>query len=98
MSVALGASEQLTVRTVPVDGPVDLIARLPHPAAMAWVRHDEGLVGWGEAARIAVPGGDDRFGWAGRWLAGRFQNAVVDEPLGVPGSGPVAFGSFGFAP
>ncbi|WP_106401875.1 isochorismate synthase [Actinocorallia populi] len=98
MSVALGASEQLTVRTVPVDGPVDLIARLPHPSALAWVRHDAGLVGWGEAARIEVPGGDDRFGWARRRLTALFRDALVDDPLGMPGTGPVAFGSFGFDP
>ncbi|WP_344454950.1 isochorismate synthase [Actinocorallia aurantiaca] len=98
MSVALGTSEQLTVRTVPVEGPVDLIARLPHPSALAWVRHDSGLVGWGEAARIRVPGGDDRFGWARRRLATLFQNALVDDSVGVPGSGAVAFGSFGFDP
>ncbi|MEO3784220.1 isochorismate synthase [Actinocorallia sp. B10E7] len=98
MSVALGASEQLTVRTVPTAGPVDLIARLPHPSALAWVRHDSGMVGWGEAARIDVPGGDDRFGWARRRLTALFQNARVDDRVGIPGSGPVAFGSFGFDP
>ncbi|GAA3191652.1 isochorismate synthase [Actinocorallia longicatena] len=96
MSVALGASERLVVRTVPVAGPVDLIGRLPHPSALAWIRGDEGLVGWGEAVRIAVPGGDDRFAWAGRRLEAIFAAAEVHDPLRVPGSGPVAFGAFGF--
>ncbi|MEO5878479.1 MAG: isochorismate synthase [Streptosporangiaceae bacterium] len=98
MNVALGAPERLLVRTVPVAGPVDLLARLPHPAPLAWVRHGEGIVGWGEAARITVPGGEDRFAWARRRLESWFGFAEVHDPLGIPGSGPVAFGSFGFDP
>lgn len=98
MNVALGAPERLVVRTVEVDGPVDLIARLPHPAALAWIRHDEGLVGWGEAARIPVPGGDERFAWARRRLDALFSSARVDDPIGEPGTGAVAFGTFGFEP
>ncbi|GAB3675249.1 isochorismate synthase [Actinocorallia lasiicapitis] len=96
MSVALGASKPLVVRSVPVEGPVDLIARLPHPAALAWIRGDEGLVGWGEVVRIRPPGGDDRFGWARRRLDALFGAARVEDSVGVPGSGPVAFGTFGF--
>lgn len=98
MNVALGAPERLLVRTVPVAGPVDLLARLPHPAPLAWVHEGEGIVGWGEAARVTVPGGEDRFAWAKRWLEAWFGSAEVEDSLGVPGSGPVAFGSFGFDP
>jgi menaquinone-specific isochorismate synthase len=98
VNVALGLSDRLIVRTVPVAQPADLLARLPHPSALAWVRHGEGLVGWGEAARVVVPGGEDRFAWADAWVRELFGSAQVDDPLRVPGSGPVAFGSFSFDP
>jgi menaquinone-specific isochorismate synthase len=99
VNVALGVPDRLVVRTVPVTEPVDLLARLPHPSALAWVRHGEGIVGWGEVARVVVPGGDeDRFAWADSWLRELFGSAVIDDPVRMPGSGPVAFGSFGFDP
>ncbi|GAA0342757.1 isochorismate synthase [Actinoallomurus spadix] len=98
MTLAVGLPEQLAVRTVPVRTPEDLLARLPHSSVLAWVRHGEGLVGWGEAARVAVPPGEDRFTWARQWLTALFDAATVDDPLRVPGSGPVAFGSFSFDP
>ncbi|MDN3356145.1 isochorismate synthase [Actinomadura sp. DC4] len=96
MNVAVGVPERLVVRTAAVSAPDDLVARLPHTHALAWVRHGEGLVGWGEAARLVLPGGEDRFTRAREWLASVFGTAAVEDPLGVPGSGPVAFGSFSF--
>ncbi|NVI88038.1 isochorismate synthase, partial [Actinomadura sp. BRA 177] len=98
MKLAVTAPDRLTVRTVPVPDPGDLIARLPHPSALAWIRHGEGIVGWGEAARLTLPGGHDRFTEAARLLRDLFGAAAVDDPVTVPGSGPVAFGSFGFDP
>lgn len=88
--------DRLVASTVPVTAPDDLIARLPHPTALAWVRDGDGLVGWGEAARVVVPAGEDRFAWARRWLSDLFDAATVEDPLRLPGTGPVAFGSFAF--
>nr|WP_239161622.1 isochorismate synthase [Acrocarpospora phusangensis] len=91
----------MVVRTVPVSDPGDLIARLPGVAPHAWVRHGDGLVGWGEAASVRVPAGlsgPARFAWARAWLASIFRTAEIDDPVGLPGSGPVAFGSFTFDP
>jgi menaquinone-specific isochorismate synthase len=98
VNVAVGVPDRLVVRTVSVAAPDDLVARLPHSAALAWVRHGEGLVGWGEAARVLVPDGEDRFAWARQWLGSLFDAATIEDPLQVPGSGPVAFGSFSFDP
>ncbi|TDD66398.1 response regulator transcription factor, partial [Actinomadura rubrisoli] len=98
MKLAVTAPDRLSVRTVEVPDPGDLISRLPHPAALAWVRHGEGIVGWGEAARVPLPGGEDRFAAAARLLDELFGAADIDDPVGVPGSGPVAFGGFGFDP
>src|SRR6516162_1162154 len=60
--------QHLVVRTAPVPDPGDLVSRLPDPAAVAWIRHGAGLVGWGEAARVTLPAGDDRFTSAEKWL------------------------------
>ncbi|MCP2343073.1 isochorismate synthase [Actinomadura rupiterrae] len=98
MKLAVHAPGRLVVRTAPVADPGDLLARLPHPTALAWVRHGDGLVGWGETARLELPGGHDRFAAADAWLQEVFGGAEVDDPLRLPGTGPVAFGSFGFDP
>jgi menaquinone-specific isochorismate synthase len=98
VSVPAGIPDLLTVRTAAVAAPDDLVARLPHSAALAWVRHGEGLVGWGEAARLVIPGGEDRFAVARAWLDSLFGAARVEDPLRMPGTGPVAFGSFSFDP
>lgn len=98
MSIAPGQPERLAVRTVPVDDPADLVARLPDASPLAWVRHGEGLVGWGEAARFRVGPGTDRFARAERELRELLAGAEVSDSVGVPGTGPVAFGSFTFDP
>ena len=90
--------DRLVVRTVPVDDPGDLIACLPHPRSVSWIRRGEGLVGWGEAARISIPAGEDRFTAGEKWLIELFDGADVRDEVGLPGCGPVAFGSFTFDP
>ncbi|MEV5892596.1 isochorismate synthase [Nonomuraea fuscirosea] len=96
MSVALGTTRPLPVRTTLVGDPGDLLASLPRTAPYAWIRNGEGLVGWGEAARVTVPPGPGRFAWARRWLATVLGEAHVDDAVRAPGSGAVAFGSFTF--
>src|SRR5579859_509652 len=94
----LAWTQTLPVRTIAIADPGDLITRLPEPAAVAWVRRGEGLIGWGEAARITLPAGEDRFTVAGKWFRSLLDSAEIDDEVGVPGSGPVAFGSFSFDP
>jgi menaquinone-specific isochorismate synthase len=75
-----------------------LLQRLPRAGgALAWVADGDGLVGWGEAARIEVSG-PDRFEQARDWWRAFVASCTVDDEVGVRGSGPVAFGSFSFAP
>jgi menaquinone-specific isochorismate synthase len=85
------------VTTVLLDDVPELLDLLPADGALSWVRGGEGLVGWGEAARLEVsgPGALDR---AARWWSAFTDAADVDDPLGVPGSGPVVFGSIAFDP
>ena len=84
-------------------------ARRPRPPARAaarrapgrvrssrWVRRGEGLVGWGVAAECRTRG-PDRFAQAQAWWTGVAAHASVRDEVGLPGSGPVAFGSFAFA-
>jgi menaquinone-specific isochorismate synthase len=88
----------LAVRTVGVPDPGDLLSHLPGPSPLAWIRNGEGLAGWGQAARITVPAGEDRFSAGEKWLRALFETADIDDQVRVPGSGPVAFGSFTFDP
>jgi menaquinone-specific isochorismate synthase len=90
--------EGLTISTVPIPDPGDLLSRLPGPAASAWLHRGDGLVGWGEAARVTIPAGEDRFAAGEKWLTELFDGAEVADEVDVPGSGPVAFGSFTFDP
>ncbi|WP_108492401.1 isochorismate synthase MenF [Promicromonospora sp. AC04] len=90
---------QLIVRTVAIDDlpdtPTALVDRLPDTNALAWVRHGDGLVGWGEALRFETFG-PGRFADAdGAWRQ-VLDRAVVHDDVGLPGSGLVAFGSFAF--
>lgn len=86
----------LVVRTVEIPDPGALLHVLPDSAPLAWVRRGEGIVGWGEVARIEI-GGPDRFAVADRWWRSITAGAVVRDEVGLPGSGPVAFGTFAFA-
>jgi menaquinone-specific isochorismate synthase len=90
------APDRLTVRTVEIADPGDLVALLPEPAGVAWIRHGDGLIGWGETARITLPAGEDRFTAGEKRLRSLFDGAEVDDQVTEPGCGPVAFGSFTF--
>ncbi|MCC8244361.1 isochorismate synthase [Saccharothrix luteola] len=88
--------QRLRVHTRRVAGD-DLLGGLPAPTgALSWVRDGTGLVGWGEAARFEVSG-PDRFAAADRWWREFTDDLVVDDEVGVPGAGPVAFVSMAFA-
>ena len=87
---------RLLVRTVAVPDPGDLLERIPQPDVVAWVHHGAGLVGWGEAVRVTLPAGEDRFTAGEKWLRSVFDAADVDDRVRVRGSGPVAFGTFTF--
>lgn len=81
-------------RALDLDGP--LLAYLPATAPLAWVQGERGWVGWGEAARLDAGTGVDRFQRADAAWRDVVATAVVDDPLGLPGTGLVAFGTFTF--
>ncbi|MEJ7705458.1 MAG: isochorismate synthase [Geodermatophilaceae bacterium] len=83
------------VRSLPIADPGALLTRLPAQDQLAWVRGGEGLVGWGELARLEVSGAD-ALERAGQWWAEQCASMIVDDPVVLPGSGPVCFGSAAF--
>jgi menaquinone-specific isochorismate synthase len=87
---------RLRVVTRPLDDDRPLLDLPPTADALAWVRRGEGLVGWGEALRVRPGPGPDRMRRAEAAL--RVLDAEVDDPVALPGSGLVAFGSFSFSP
>ena len=93
------AAAPLVSRTVPLPDPGPLLDLLPRRGGMAWVRRGEGMVGWGETLRLPTGGpGDGRFAQAEASWREMCRRAVVRDEVGLPGTGPVAFGSFAFSP
>ena len=87
---------QLVIRSQPVDGvSAQLMEHLPADGGLAWVRRGDGHVGWGVAARLDISG-SNRFQEAVAWWQELTAAAVIRDEVGVPGSGLVCFGSFGF--
>ena len=86
----------LTVHTHEVADPGDLLAYLPVDRGVAWVRHGDGLVGWGEAVRVEPGPGEDRIARLVDAYADLSASADVDDEVGLPGCGLVAFVSATF--
>jgi menaquinone-specific isochorismate synthase len=83
------------VRTRAVDDPGPLLDLLPDGSPLSWVRGADGLVGWGTAARWTGTG-PDRFADADDWWRAFVAGLDVQDEVGAPGTGPVAFASFTF--
>src|SRR5687767_15633392 len=86
----------LRVRTRPVAVPGRLLDLLPDARPLAWVRDRDGLVGWGEVARFTAVG-PRRISEADAWWRAFADRLDVQDDIGVPGTGPVAFASFTFS-
>lgn len=86
----------LIVRSTPVPDPGNLLSQVPVPQALAWIHHGAGMAGWGEALRVTLPAGADRFTAAEKRLREIVDTADVRDEVGCRGSGLVAFGSFAF--
>jgi menaquinone-specific isochorismate synthase len=63
---------------------------------LVWMRGDRGCVGVGEVLRLGFEG-PDRFADAAAAWRGIAERATVDDAVGRPGTGLLAFGSFAFA-
>ncbi|HEX5018279.1 MAG TPA: isochorismate synthase, partial [Actinomycetes bacterium] len=83
------------VRSVPIADPGPLIDRLPSDEVVAWTRGNDGFAAWGEAARFTASG-PDRISAAAEWWRRAVAAASIDDQVGGPGSGALAFASFTF--
>ncbi len=90
------ASAPLVARTVPLEDPGPLLSLLPQDAPLSWVRRGDGIVGWGEVTRIRTAG-PRRFEHAQERWSDLVARAAVRDEVGLPGTGPLAFGSFSFS-
>lgn len=88
--------QHLIVETHKVDDVRSLIALVDPHRPLLWLRKGAGLAGVGEALRLEFSGPTRMRDAASAWreVAGA---ATVTDPLRMPGTGLVAFGTFAFA-
>jgi menaquinone-specific isochorismate synthase len=85
--------------TVPLDDqkfPGGLPSFLVRDDVLCWTRREAGLVGFGEIARFTATG-PERFLEADIWWRHLVLEASITDTVELPGTGPVAFGSFAFS-
>jgi menaquinone-specific isochorismate synthase len=86
-----------TLRTTAVDHDGDLTALLPEDGALSWTHRGQGLVAWGELARLEVRG-PDAVAEASAWWDDVRAELDGGNELALPGSGPLLFSSIAFDP
>ncbi|WP_448811943.1 isochorismate synthase [Agromyces bauzanensis] len=84
------------MRTEPVEELAPLIPRADPRHPLLWMRRGEGIVGLGETIRIETSGPSRIEDAAAAWTS-LAADADVDDRVGLPGTGLVAFGTFAFA-
>ncbi|MFD6056176.1 isochorismate synthase MenF [Agromyces sp. NPDC060279] len=90
------AGSRLIVRTTAVDETEPLIPRTDPRNPLVWLRRGEGVVGLGEVLRIETSGEHRIEDAAAAWTS-IAAAADLDDRVGLPGTGLVAFGAFAFA-
>ncbi|PVE94794.1 isochorismate synthase [Microbacterium sp. TPD7012] len=88
----------LVVETREIDPVEDLLAYADPAHPLAWLRRGDGIVSVGEPlAAIRPPAGDEPRGAAlATFWRGMAAQAEIDDAVGLPGTGLVAFGAFAF--
>lgn len=89
-STASVEAAELVAWTVEVDDPGELLTWLPAGQAFGFLRGGDGLVGWGEAARLTTRDPGE--------VAAALAAITSRDDVGLPGCGPVAIASLGFDP
>ncbi|MEF3402645.1 isochorismate synthase [Agromyces sp. CCNWLW203] len=93
---AQAVNARLVVRTVAVDETEPLIPRADPRHPLVWMRRGEGIVGLGEVVRIETTGATRVEDAAAAWTS-LAALAEIDDRVGLPGTGLVAFGAIAFA-
>jgi menaquinone-specific isochorismate synthase len=89
-------SALIPVTTTRLGEHLPLLDLLPDSNPTAWVRSDEGLVGWGIYATTTVSG-PNRFADARHWWEKQLEKFAITNNVHGSGTGPVLFTSFAFA-
>jgi menaquinone-specific isochorismate synthase len=92
----LPSTQHLVVETQQVDDVRSLIALVDPKSPLLWLRKGRGLAGVGEALRLEFSGPTRMQDAAATWRE-IASAATVRDPLRMPGTGLVAFGTFAFA-
>ena len=79
-----------------IEDPGSLLALLPPKDSYVWLRHGDGLVGWGEVVRLKPASIAEAAEWWADLVAHVEVTAELDNP--PAGAGLMAFGSFLFDP
>lgn len=89
-AVASVEAAELVAWSVEVDDPGELLTWLPAGHAFGFLRGGDGIVGWGEAARLATRDPAE--------VSAALAAITARDDVGMPGCGPVAIVSLGFDP
>jgi menaquinone-specific isochorismate synthase len=87
---------RLRVRTYAIEDPGSLLGLLPPKDSYVWLRHGDGLVGWGEAVRLKPASIAEAAEWWADLVAQVEVTAGLDDP--PAGAGLMAYGTFLFDP
>ncbi len=87
---------RLRVRTHAIEDPGSLLNLLPPKDSYVWLRHGDGLVGWGEVVRLKPASIAEAAEWWADLVAQVEVTAALDDP--PAGAGLVAYGCFLFDP
>ena len=86
---------RIVTTDLPITSGQRLIDLLPE-SPFTFIRHGDGIVGWGEHLRLVAKGQDRARDLADQWRALCADADVVDE-VNLPGTGLVAFGAITFS-
>jgi menaquinone-specific isochorismate synthase len=96
VSTPAGSIAHLAVETVQIDDIGPLIPLLDSRDPLLFLRRGQGIAGIGEAMRLEFTGPDRMTDAAAAWRD-VLASATITDPIGIPGTGLVALGSFAFS-
>ena len=96
MSTTAASTPQLSVTTVEIDDLGPIIPLLSSRDPLLFLRRKQGVAGIGEALRLEFSGEDRMRDAAIAWRS-LVSAATITDPVGLPGTGLVALGSFAFS-
>ena len=95
MTVTATRVQALTVETTPLDDVRHILPFADAHSPLVWLRKGEGIAGIGETLRLEFHGADRITEASAAWKQ-LVSTSTVSDPVRMPGSGLVAFGTFAF--